>query len=68
VSKRDIYVDKQRYHQSRGLGGAAIVRAVQLAKCRIEALPIDQIGESIQRVALIEQVVQAVAKQIGVRG
>ena len=54
----------QANHQPGRFRWTTIVGAIQFAKRRIETVPIDQIREPIKLVALIKQVVQAVAKKV----
>jgi len=58
----------QTHHQPCRFRRAAVVGAIQFAKSRIENIPIDQLSEPIKLMVLIEQVGQAVAKQVGRRG
>lgn len=44
----------QPHHESRGLGGAAVVSSVQRAKFIVETRPIHLVGQPMQRVPLIK--------------
>ena len=46
----------------------AIVSAIQLTKHRIEAMPLDEVGEPVKLMLLINHVVQAVAEEVDIRG
>lgn len=52
------------HHQPRRFGRAAVVRAIQDTKRIIETLPIDQLGEPIKFVPLIENVLKRGAEEI----
>ena len=55
----------QSHHQTRGFGRTAVIRAVQGAKRSVKHRPVNQISQTVQFMAVIEHVIQSVAKQVG---
>jgi hypothetical protein len=55
----------QSHHQACGFGRTAVIRAVQVSEGSIKHLPVNQIGQAAQLMAVIEHIIQSIAEQVG---